>query len=69
MVDQVFDGKAQLTTALQPLVSAAVAVLELDAPRRAHTIVQVDAGGGSRDDQLLAVVYAYDGRAAGLRRA
>jgi hypothetical protein len=50
VVDQVFDGKTQLTTALQPLVSAAVAVLELDAARRARTIVRVDAGGGSLND-------------------
>lgn len=50
VVDQVFDGKTQLTSALQPLVSAAAAVLELDEARRARTIVRVDAGGGSLDD-------------------
>jgi hypothetical protein len=50
VVDQVFDGKTQLTTALQPLVAAAAAVLELDPDRRARTIVRVDAGGGSLDD-------------------
>ncbi len=50
VVDQVFDGKTQLTSALQPLVSAAAAVLELDEARRARTIVRVDAGDGSLDD-------------------
>jgi hypothetical protein len=34
VVVQVFDGKAQLTTALQPLVLAAEQVLALDAARR-----------------------------------
>lgn len=50
VVDQLFDGKAQLTTTLQPLVAAASEVLELDEARRARTIVRVDAGGGSLDD-------------------
>ena len=50
VVDQVFDGKTQLTTALQPLVVAAADVLELDAERRARTLIRVDAGGGSLDD-------------------
>jgi len=50
VVDQLFDGKAQLTTALQPLVLAAEEVLELDTARRARSIVRVDAGGGSLDD-------------------
>ena len=50
VLDQVFDGKTQLTSALQPLVSAAAAVLELDEDRRARTIVRVDAGGVSLDD-------------------
>jgi hypothetical protein len=50
VVDQLFDGKVQLTTALQPLVRAAEGVLELDAARRARTLIRVDAGGGSVDD-------------------
>lgn len=65
VVDQLFDGKTRLTTALQPLVSTAATVLELDEERRARTIVRVDAGGGSLDDVnwLLAqgfVVLAKD---------
>ncbi len=65
VVDQVFDGTAQLTTALQPLLTAAEGVLDLTADRRARTIVRVDAGGGSLDDVnwLLArdyVVLAKD---------
>lgn len=50
VVDQLFDGKTQLTSALQPLLTAAEAVLELNPIRRAHTIVRVDAGGGSLHD-------------------
>jgi hypothetical protein len=50
VVDQLFDGKAQLTTALQPLVVAAEGVLELDDAKRATTLIRVDAGGGSLDD-------------------
>jgi hypothetical protein len=65
VVDQLFDGKTQLTTALQPLITAAEGVLDLDQARRARTIVRVDAGGGSLDDVnwLLArdyVVLAKD---------
>src|SRR5215216_4178564 len=47
VVDQLFDGKTQLTTALQPLIQAAEAVLELSEAKRARTIVRIDAGGGS----------------------
>jgi len=50
VVDQLFDGKTQLATALQPLVEAAEDVLELDAAKRARTLIRVDAGGGSVDD-------------------
>lgn len=50
VVDQLFEGKTQLTTALQPLLSTAATLLELDEERRTRTIVRVDAGGGSLDD-------------------
>jgi hypothetical protein len=50
VVDQLFDGKTQLTSALQPLITAAEDVLELNQARRARTIVRVDAGGGSLAD-------------------
>jgi hypothetical protein len=50
VLDQVFDGKTQLAMALQPLVVAAEGVLNLDAARRAATLIRVDAGGGSLDD-------------------
>jgi hypothetical protein len=49
-VDQVYAGKIQLTTALQPLILAAEEVLGLDAPKRARTLWRIDAGGGSEDD-------------------
>jgi len=50
VVDQLFDGKTQLATALQPLVSAAEGVLDLDEVRRRATLIRVDAGGGSLAD-------------------
>ncbi len=50
VVDRLFDGKTQLTRALQPLLLAAEATLQLDADKRRRTIVRVDAGGGSLGD-------------------
>jgi hypothetical protein len=49
VVDRLFDGKTQLTRALQPLVLAAEETLRLDEDKRRQTIVRVDAGGGSLD--------------------
>ena len=50
VVDRLFDGKTQLTRALQPLMLAAEESLQLDEQKRQLTIVRVDAGGGSLDD-------------------
>ncbi len=50
VVDRLFDGKTQLTRALQPLMRAAETTLHLDQGKRSRTIVRVDAGGGSLDD-------------------
>src|SRR5947209_11504091 len=47
VVDRLFDGKTQLTRALQPLILAAEATLQLDEDQRRRTIVRMDAGGGS----------------------
>jgi hypothetical protein len=73
VVDQLFEGTTQLTAALQPLVQAAEAVLDLNAARRLRTLVRVDAGGGSLDDinWLLSrdyLVLAKDYSAARSRR-
>jgi hypothetical protein len=64
-------GTDQLPKALRPLVQAAEQVLELDAARRARTLIRVDAGGGSVDDVnwLLTRDYAtlakeYSGKRA-----
>jgi len=59
VVDRLFDGKTQLTRALQPLVLAAEETLRLDEDKRRQTIVRVDAGGGSLDgvNWLLARGY------------
>jgi hypothetical protein len=48
--DQLFAGSKGLVKALQPMVEAAEQVLELDADKRARTIVRLDSGGGSIDD-------------------
>jgi hypothetical protein len=64
VVARLFDGKTQLTRALQPLVLAADQTLPLDEDKRRWTIVRVDAGGGSLDDVnwLLARDYQVHGK-------
>jgi hypothetical protein len=49
VLDRLFAGHVQLTTALQPLVLAAEETLALDAARRARTVIRLDAGGGTQD--------------------
>src|SRR5258708_38042273 len=46
VVDRLFDGKTQLTKALQPLLLAAEQTLDLDEGKRRRTIARVDARGG-----------------------
>ena len=64
VVDRLFDGKTQLTRALQPLLLAAEETLQLDEDKRHQTIVRVDAGGGSLGDVnwLLARGYLVHGK-------
>jgi hypothetical protein len=64
VVDRLFDGKTQLTRALQPLMLAAEESLQLDEDKRRRTIVRMDAGGGSLDDVnwLLARGYLVHGK-------
>ena len=50
VVDRLFTGTTQLTTALQPLVLAAEQTLELDDETRRRTLWRIDAGGGSVED-------------------
>ena len=50
VVDRLFAGNVQLIKALQPLVEAAEATLQLDEAKRARTIIRVDAGAGTVDD-------------------
>lgn len=47
VVDRLFNGSAQLTGALKPLMRAAEQTLCLTPEQRARTVVRVDAGGGS----------------------
>ncbi len=64
VVDRLFDGRTQLTRAMQPLMQAAERTLKLDKAKRARTIVRVDSGGGSLDDVnwLLARGYHVHGK-------
>lgn len=59
VVDRLFAGNVQLIKALQPLVEAAEATLELDAAKRARTILRVDAGAGTLDDLNWLLARAY----------
>jgi len=64
VVDRLFDGKTQLTRALQPLLLAAEQTLQLEEEQRRRTIVRLDAGGGSLADVnwLLARGYLVHGK-------
>lgn len=59
VVDRLFDGKTQLTCALQPLILAAEETLQLDEDQRRRSIVRVDAGGGSLDDVNWLLARGY----------
>ena len=59
VVDRLFDGKTQLTRALQPLILAAEETLQLDEDKRRRSIVRVDAGGGSLDDVNWLLARGY----------
>src|SRR5437764_1441556 len=71
VVDRLFDGKTQLTKALQPLMQAAEQTLGLDQRQRARTLVRTDAGGGSVDDVnwLLSRGYQFHGKDYSTQRA
>lgn len=65
VVDRLFDGKTQLTTALPPLLEAAEQTLGLQEPaRRGRTIVRVDGGGGTlaHVNWLLERGYQFHGK-------
>jgi hypothetical protein len=59
VLDRLFSGTTQLATAFQPLVQAAEGTLELDADKRARTILRVDSGGGSLKDVNWALERGY----------
>ena len=60
VVDRLFAGNVQLIKALQPLVEAAEMTLQLDAARRARTIIRVDAGPGTLDDLNWLLARGYE---------
>lgn len=71
VVDQLFPGTTQLAAALQELIVAAEHTLELSEAQRAHTVVRIDAGGGSLDDLnwLLQRHYQVHGKEYSGKRA
>lgn len=71
VVDRLFAGHVQLTSAVQPLIEATEQTLELRAAQRARTVIRMDAGGGSMDDVnwLLERGYHVDGKDFSTRRA
>jgi hypothetical protein len=60
VVDRLFAGNVQLIKALQPLVEAALATLQLDEAKRARTIIRVDAGSGTPDDLNWLLARGYE---------
>ena len=64
VVERLFAGKTQLTTALPSLVEAAEQTLALAEAKRQRTIVRLDAGGGSlaQVNWVLARGYQYHGK-------
>jgi hypothetical protein len=62
--EQLLEGKTQLPPAFRPLVEAAEQTLQLDADKRARTILRVDSGGGNIDDVNWALErgYLYHGK-------
>ncbi len=50
VLERLYAGQTQLEQSLQELVHASEAVLDLNAGRRAHTVVRVDGGGGRDAD-------------------
>lgn len=60
VVDQLFAGNVQLIKAVQPLVEAAEATLQLDQAKRTRTILRVDAGAGTEDDLNWLLARGYE---------
>src|SRR5256712_12900021 len=59
VVDRLFDGKTQLTRALQPLIRAAERTLQLEEDKRRRNIVRLDAGGGRLGDVNLLLTCGH----------
>lgn len=59
VLDRLYPGTVQLSTALPQLVEAAETTLELDASKRERTILRVDGGGGTLSDLNWALSRGY----------
>jgi hypothetical protein len=71
LAEQLYDGKTQLQSALIPLLEEAACVLKLNAAQRAHTIIRVDSGGGTKEDinWILSQGFAFHGKDYSGKRA
>src|SRR6266478_673574 len=59
VVDRLFGGTTQLTSALRPLVQATAQTLALDEHKRPRTVWRIDAGGGSVADVNWLLEHNY----------
>lgn len=64
VVEQLYAGKEKLSSSALGLLDAAANTLQLDAARRARTVVRMDGGGGSgaNVNAILADGYHYHGK-------
>ena len=71
VLDWVGPGNVQLNRCLRPLIEETEWMLDLDAGRRARTVLRIDAGGGSLNDVnwLLSRGYQIHGKDISLQRA
>jgi len=71
VVDQLYSGTAHLSTSLRELVEAAEKTLALTPEKRRHTLIRMDAGGGTLDEinWLLSRGYGYHGKEFSWKRA
>jgi hypothetical protein len=60
VVDQLLAGNTQLIKAVQPLLRAAEATLQLNEAKRTRTILRVDAGAGTEDDLNWLLKRGYE---------
>jgi len=71
VIDRLYPGNLHLTQAMRPLIEDLERTLTLDEEQRKHTIIRLDAGGGSLEEinWLLARGYQIHGKDISAARA